>query len=75
MSERGKNLLWFLLPALVGVIALAAISLPTLNDAASETSPTEAIIALLLFAVVGGAIIGGAVYAIRKLSTRRRARR
>lgn len=75
MSERGKNLLWFLQPALVGVIALAAISLPTLNDAASEASPTEAIVALLLFAAVGGAIIGGVVYAIRKLSTRSRARR
>lgn len=75
MSERGKNALWFLLPALAMAIALVAISLPTLNDAASEASPTEAIIALLLFALAGGAIVGVVTYAIRKLSTRGSGRR
>lgn len=54
-----------LLPALVGAITLVAISFPTVNDAASQASPTEAIIAFLLFALMGGAIVGGVVYAIR----------
>lgn len=70
MSERGKNALWFLLPALAAAIALVAISLPNLGDAANDTSTAEAIIALLLFALVGGAVVGGVTYAIRKLSTR-----
>ncbi|MFC6356534.1 hypothetical protein [Luethyella okanaganae] len=74
MSERDKSALWFLLPALAAAIALVAISLPSLGDAVNDTSPAEAIIALVLFALVGGAVVGGVTYAIRRLSVRRKRR-
>jgi len=74
MSPRTKNTLWFAIPAFLTAGALTAISLPGLEEAGQEvgsTTLTEPIIALILFAGGGGAIVGGIFYGIRRLITRR----
>lgn len=75
MSSRMKNMLWFAIPALAAAGALAAISIPGVEEARQEIGAdtlTEPIIALVLFAAIGGAVVGGAFYGIRRLVTGRR---
>lgn len=76
MSSRTKNTLWFVLPALVTAGALTAISIPALEENRQEIGTdtlTEPIIALVLFAGVGGGFVGGIFYGIRRLLTRSKA--
>lgn len=74
MSLRIKNTLWFAIPAVITAGALAAISIPGLEEIRQEVGSatlTEPIIALIIFAGAGGAIVGGVFYAIRHLMGRK----
>lgn len=71
MSPRTKNTLWFTIPAVLTACALTAISLPELEEAREEVGRlTEPIIALIIFAGLGGAVVGGIFYGIRRFVTR-----
>ncbi|WP_448257085.1 hypothetical protein [Microbacterium aurum] len=77
MTPRTKNTLWFTVPAVVTAGVLTAITLigGDLDEIQREAgSPTlaEPIIALILFAVVGGVAVGGIFYGVRRLSTRKK---
>lgn len=72
MTTRLKNALWFAIPALTTAAALTAITLASggLEQAEQEVGSndlTEPVIALVLFAIVGGTIVGGAFYLVRRL--------
>lgn len=77
MTTRLKNTLWFAIPALVTAAALTAITLASgeLEQAQQEAGSsdlTEPVIALFLFAIVGGALVGGSFYLVRRLLMRNR---
>ena len=74
MSSRTKNTLWFAIPALATAGALAAVSVPGIEEARQEIGTetfTEPIIALVLFAGIGGAVVGGIFYGLHRLLARR----
>lgn len=76
MTTRLKNTLWFAIPALSTAAALTVITLASggLEQAQQEVGSndlTEPVIALVLFAIVGGAIVGGSFYLVRRLLTRK----
>lgn len=73
MSSRPKNSLWFAIPALTMAGALTAISIPGIEETRQEIGTdtlAEPIIALVLLAGIGGAIVGGVFYGGHRLATR-----
>lgn len=74
--SRRNHAKWFTIPAVATAGVLTAISIPELEDIRQEIgsdSLAEPLIALVIFAGVGGMIVGSISYGLRRLTKRHEA--